>query len=500
MWQGIWTEGFRWRVAAAAGDARTNSNGGGDGRINHRPYSQGRYQTDLEILQEEIGCGGFGRVHRVRHRLDGKEYALKCVRITSSSSSSSRAIQVESKPQQKILREVQVLASIQSDHVVRYYSAWIERQSGNEDDDKNDDDETHSSFESATQRSAHGGSTLTETNLQEQKFANAPVCNLCQTSYQDWEVSLEQWGLIDAVLQPLNLCVDCYKKSIPVDADVSGISIRHVKLRPEYLYILMEYCESTLMDAVADCRRRYANDGDAANAAIWSLFGQMLEGVAHLHANGIIHRDIKPSNIFVHNNVVKIGDLGLATMLSNEETATSLSSPPPPPSSSLAKLDTNSETTINENEVASKSSLVGTFLYAAPEVSSGSKYYDEKADVYSLGVVLVEMFHTFSTGMERAVVLGNLKESKFPLEWTTKHPVAYDLARRMVQCDDPKGRPSCYEILQELQSLALCEKNATRHWVSELQSQIRSLQRVVEVQSTEIGRLRTLLEEHNISC
>lgn len=454
MFQGVWTAGLTWSSRADRHGAQ-------------------RHKTDYQVL-EELGRGGFGRVYRVRHRLDGKEYAMKIVRASSST-----------KEMEKILREVQVLSSIQSDHVVRYYSAWIERGEEGLADDQEDGGKDGSSewFTSS------GETSLSE----DSKETSDPICNLCQSKYKDWEVTLEQWGLIDTVLQPLDLCVDCYKKSIPVDVDVSNISIRETKVLPECLYILMEYCESTLLDAIQKCRVESPPGGVAADSQIWSLFGQTLEGFAHLHANGIIHRDVKPSNIFVHENVVKIGDLGLATTYS---------------SSTHERQDFSSDKSFddsggrNHNHVPitsnNKSSDVGTYLYVAPEVKS-SKYYDEKADVFSLGVVLVEIFHSFSTGMERARVLEDLRRGKFPPDWIVQNPTAYALAQRMLNLEQPSARPSCFEILEELQSMGLCQGDSTKHWVSELQSQVRSLQETVDLQNQEIVRLRKLLESHDIS-
>ncbi len=439
MFQGVWTTGLTW-------SSRADRN------------SQ-RHKTDYEVL-EELGSGGFGIVYRVKHRLDGKVYAMKVVRASSST-----------KEMEKILREVQVLSSIRSDHVVRYYSAWIERGDLSENPDLKDLGTPSSVWPSYTPKST--------STISSPKNDLDPTCHLCQCTYKDWEVTLEQWGLIDAVLQPLNLCAGCYKTSIPANVDISNISIRETKVLPQCLYILMEYCEETLLNVLQRCRRADPNDTSVA----WSLFGQILEGFAHLHTNGIIHRDVKPSNIFVHDNVVKIGDLGLATTIGSATRGDFMR-----PDQHLFNTDDLSE--------ERRSSDVGTLLYAAPEVRS-SKYYDEKADVYSLGIVLVEIFCSFLTGMERAKVLGELRQGIYPPDLSAQNPVAVDIARRMLLEDTPKERPSCFEILQELQSKGLCQENSTRHLVSNLQHQIRTLQETVELQNQEIERLRSQLEAQN---
>ena len=44
----------------------------------------------------------------------------------------------------------------------------------------------------------------------------------------------------------------------------------------------------------------------------WLLFRQIVEGLAHIHGQGIIHRDLTPNNIFFDaRNDIKIGDFGL---------------------------------------------------------------------------------------------------------------------------------------------------------------------------------------------
>ena len=206
----------------------------------------------------------------------------------------------------RVLREVEVLSGVSDDNVVRYYGAWLEK--GDMASSSILQGEQHNSFDESYQFSE---TTTTGTELALLgDLEQYPTCHLCKSFYKDWEVSFEQWGLIDAVLQPLNLCTKCYIDSLPQEVDSSTIVIREKQKLPVYLFILMEFCEATLQDAVNEC------DGD--EEMIWSLFAQCVQGLAHLHSRHIIHRDVKPGNIFVHNGVVKIGDLGLATYASTD--------------------------------------------------------------------------------------------------------------------------------------------------------------------------------------
>ena len=53
-----------------------------------------------------------------------------------------------------------------------------------------------------------------------------------------------------------------------------------------------------------------------------------------------------------------------------------------------------------------------------------------QVDLYSLGVVVFEMWHPFSTGMERAVLLRELREAgKLPQAWEEAHPQVARLVR-----------------------------------------------------------------------
>ncbi|CAG2100303.1 unnamed protein product [Medioppia subpectinata] len=81
----------------------------------HDSLHHGNYKTQF-IEMSAIGSGGFGTVFKVKHRLDYKIYAVIRVQFGD--------INEDSK--QRVLREVNSLAKLDSDFVVKYYHSWLE--------------------------------------------------------------------------------------------------------------------------------------------------------------------------------------------------------------------------------------------------------------------------------------------------------------------------------------------------------------------------------------
>jgi len=76
----------------------------------------------------------------------------------------------------------------------------------------------------------------------------------------------------------------------------------------QFMYIQMEFCEKSTLRTAID------NNLYEDEERVWRLFREIVEGLAHIHQQGMIHRDLKPVNIFLDSNDhVKIGDFGLAT-------------------------------------------------------------------------------------------------------------------------------------------------------------------------------------------
>merc|ERR1711871_285173 len=104
--------------------------------------------------------------------------------------------------------------------------------------------------------------------------------------------------------------------------------------------------------------------------------------------------------------------------------------------------------------------VVGTPLYTPPELVKGTGY-NEKVDIYSLGVILCELFNPFCTGMERVHVLQELHSGTIPKDLKASYPDVASLVDSMM-VHDHLQRPSARDLLETVTRMEndLMEKKA----------------------------------------
>ncbi|MFN0245419.1 MAG: serine/threonine-protein kinase PknK [Kofleriaceae bacterium] len=153
---------------------------------------------------------------------------------------------------------------------------------------------------------------------------------------------------------------------------------------------------------------------------------QLAEGIAYLHARGVIHRDVKPSNAIVVGGVVKLLDFGLAL-----------------------------ERHRQDDDVARESRIVGTAAYLAPEYLE-RLVVSPQMDVYALGVLAFELCTGQPPFGGTLHVLSRLQAGRIKIprvaEINPEIPPDLDDVIDGMLAANPEQRPSALEVVQRLAS------------------------------------------------
>ncbi|EMS13440.1 interferon-induced, double-stranded RNA-activated protein kinase [Entamoeba histolytica HM-3:IMSS] len=222
--------------------------------------------------------------------------------------------------------------------------------------------------------------------------------------------------------EPIKLSGEITDKEVE-EKEIKQISIDKTNLqlnetsneRVKVVVIQMEYCSGSNLSRIIESQELHYSKKNA-NEKINFYFKQIITGIQYIHSKNIIHGDLKPANIFRDGDILKIGDFGYATMAKNRN----------------------------------KCKFVGTPGYTAPEVSSGD--YDTSIDIYSLGIILLEMCMSCVTRSEFILGIELIKKRQINETVSKYFPQLSQLILNMTEFD-PKKRPDANQILEKISGM-----------------------------------------------
>lgn len=181
--------------------------------------------------------------------------------------------------------------------------------------------------------------------------------------------------------------------------------------RQRVAFIAMEFVKGKELREFFEANERFALKD------VERLMGEILDALAHAHANGVVHRDMKPANLIVlANGKVKVADFGIAR--------------------------------IEKSELTQVGTVMGTPAYMSPEQFMGQPV-DGRSDIFSCGVILYQFLTGEKpfTGNSTTIMYKVLHEEPLaPSLLNVALPAGFDAVVKKAMAKNPDAR---YQTAQE---------------------------------------------------
>jgi tetratricopeptide (TPR) repeat protein len=248
--------------------------------------------------------------------------------------------------------------------------------------------------------------------------------------YKAKDLMLNDYVALKLLLPQLTTDVevmDRFKREVLAARKVSHpnvVKVYDIGEKDDITFISMEYLVGI------DLKKKLRGSGALVMEEAVNIITQICSGLEAAHEMGVIHRDIKPQNILItKNNQVKLMDFGIAR------------------AGDLTGMTT-------------AGTLVGTPEYMSPEQADPKKVVDNRTDIYSLGIVMYEMFCgrvPFRADTPIETVIKHLMEEPEPLRFANPKvsPAIDYIVMKTVQKDPDKRYQKAKDIALDFEKYVL---------------------------------------------
>ncbi len=369
--------------------------------INNLFYNLSRYNKDF-IEIKNVGNGGFSTVYKVKNKLENKIYAIKKIYIKNCEYIKYKY--------NNVINEILCLSKCNHKNIIRYHTSWIETDINN----SNKKQQKYNSFSNSSDNVCNSDNVCSSYSSSYSSNSDNNINSINKSDYDSNSSSINYNNLNSDDYLNINLKSVNNTKDIIVNKKHKKHNI-NLLMYDSILYIQMEYCKNKSLETWIN--NNITDESSIINniSTILFIIHQIIDGLEYLHLNGIIHRDLKPANIFISDNYeIKIGDFGLSKIY-------------------------NFENGNKKIKFKNNTSNIGTIPYISPEQYSNS--YNNLTDVYSLGIIILELFIPFNTYMEKYTFINNLitdiNNNSINIELLNKHNIVYLLIN--ILCNKDKS-------------------------------------------------------------